>query len=68
MAIKLNFASNGGYALADENILLRFLFEDAEVAQKHSASKRIGDAVINTIRTGTLRFHATGWRGECVLL
>jgi hypothetical protein len=48
-----NLASNGGYALPDENVLLRFLFEDAEVAHKLGAWKPIGDAVINAIRAGT---------------
>jgi hypothetical protein len=47
-----NLSDKGGYALPEENILLRFLFGDAEVAHKLGAWKPIGDAVINTIRAG----------------
>jgi hypothetical protein len=48
-----NLADKGGYAIPAENVLLRFLFGDAEVAHKLGAWKPIGDAVINTIRAGT---------------
>ncbi|ESY29556.1 hypothetical protein NKK48_00740 [Mesorhizobium sp. C386A] len=47
-----NLSDKGGYAIPDENVLLRFLFGDAEVAHKLGAWKPIGDAVINTIRAG----------------
>jgi hypothetical protein len=47
-----NLAAKGGYAIPDENVLLRFLFGDAEVAHKLGAWKPVGDAVINTIRAG----------------
>lgn len=47
-----NLADKGGYAIPDENALLRFLFGDAEVAHKLGAWKPVGDAVINTIRAG----------------
>lgn len=47
-----NLANKGGYAIPDENVLLRLLFGDAEVAHKLAAWKPVGDAVINTIRAG----------------
>ena len=47
-----NLAAKGGYAIPEENVLLRFLFGDAEVAHKLGAWKPVGDAVINTIRAG----------------
>lgn len=48
-----NLSDKGGYAIPEENVLLRFLFGDAEVAHQLGAWKPIGDAVINTIRAGT---------------
>lgn len=48
-----NLSDKDGYALPEENVLLRFLFGDAEVAHKLGAWKPIGDAVINTIRAGS---------------
>lgn len=48
-----NLSDKGGYAIPEENVLLRFLFGDAEVAHKLGAWKPIGDTVINTIRAGT---------------
>ena len=47
-----NLAAKGGYAIPEENVLLWFLFGDAEVAHKLGAWKPVGDAVINAIRTG----------------
>ncbi|WP_085780342.1 hypothetical protein [Rhizobium sp. NXC14] len=40
-----NLAVKGGYAIPEENVLLRFLFGDAEVAHKLGAWKPVGDAV-----------------------
>ncbi|PBC19309.1 hypothetical protein FJV83_28785 [Mesorhizobium sp. WSM4307] len=47
-----NLADKGGYAIPGENVLLRFLFGDAQVAHNLGAWKPIGDAVIDTIRAG----------------
>lgn len=47
-----NLSDKGGYAIPEENVLLRFLFDDAEVAHQLGAWKPIGDAVINTVRAG----------------
>ncbi|CAN0419352.1 unnamed protein product, partial [Phaeothamnion confervicola] len=47
-----NLSNKGGYAIPEENVLLRFLFDDAEEAHQLGAWKPIGDAVINTIRAG----------------
>lgn len=48
-----NLSDKGGYAIPEENVLLRFLFGDAEVAHELGAWKSIGDAVISRIRAGT---------------
>jgi len=53
-----NLSDKGGYAIPEENVLLRFLFDDAEVAHKLGAWKPIGDAVINTIRAGATSGYA----------
>ncbi|MER8389486.1 hypothetical protein [Mesorhizobium sp. M0965] len=53
-----NLADKGGYAIPEENVLLQFLFGDAETAHKLGTWKPIGDAVINTIRGGTNRGYA----------
>lgn len=66
-----NLSDKGGYAIPDENVLLRFLFGDAEMACNLEAWKPIGDAVINTIRGGTnsgyvahLNDHANDFQDE----
>lgn len=53
-----NLSDKGGYAIPEENVLLRSLFGDAEVAHKLGAWKPIGDAVINTIRAGAASGYA----------
>lgn len=47
-----NLSAQGGYAIPEQNTLLRFLFGDADVAHKLGAWKPIGDAVISAIRGG----------------
>ncbi|SDN97616.1 hypothetical protein [Ensifer sp. YR511] len=47
-----NLAEKGGYAIPEENVLLRHLFGDAEVAHQLGAWKPVGDAIINMIRGG----------------
>lgn len=53
-----NLSDKGGYAIPEENVLLRFLCGDAGVAYKLEAWKPIGDAVINTIRSGNTNGYA----------
>ncbi|MDX8522079.1 hypothetical protein [Mesorhizobium dulcispinae] len=47
-----NLADKGGYWIARENVLLRFLFGDVAVTNELAAWKPVGDAVIRTIHEG----------------
>ncbi|OCP23608.1 MULTISPECIES: hypothetical protein [unclassified Ensifer] len=47
-----NLRDKGGYAIPEENVLLRYLFGDAEVAHKLGAWKPVGDEILNMIRGG----------------
>ncbi|MES0155920.1 hypothetical protein NKJ81_20275 [Mesorhizobium sp. M0018] len=47
-----NLAGDGGYVIPEQNKLLHFLFDDANVARRLGAWKPVGDYVINSIRAG----------------